>query len=133
METVMSLVDDIKEKISSDEYKKLVDQIMIANKEQIKIKEFGLEYNMVHTEFCGNCEEIVSRVIDFPRNNVKIRVCDEDCCGCCMGDFFTNLTMSSIRVKSIESEIERIGYCNYSYTSKCGENIVYNLIFSKLM
>ena len=38
METVMSLVDDIKEKISSDEYKKLVDQIMIANKEQIKIK-----------------------------------------------------------------------------------------------
>lgn len=51
METVMSLVDDIKEKISSDEYKKLVDQIMIANKEQIKIKEFSLEYNMVHTEF----------------------------------------------------------------------------------
>ena len=131
METLMSMIDDIKEKISSEEYKSLVDQIVAAKKDEKEYKEFSMEYSVISTDFCPNCEELVSKIISFPKTKIVIRVCEDNMCGCCMGDFLSHLTMTRTRVEAIQKNIDESGYCTYQYTHNQHESIVYNLIFSK--
>ena len=62
----MSMIDDIKEKISSEEYKNLVEQIVAAKKDEKEYKEFSMEYSIISSDFCSNCEELVAKIISFP-------------------------------------------------------------------
>jgi|UniRef100_A0A6C0J3P2 hypothetical protein len=127
METLMSMIDDIKEKISSEEYKNLVDQIAAAKKDEKEFKEFSMEY----TVFCPNCEDLISKIISFPKTKIVIRVCEDNIRGCCMGEFLSHLTMTRTRVEAIQKNIDESGYCTYQYTHNQHESIVYSLIFSK--
>ena len=132
----MSMIDDIKEKISSEEYKNLVEQIVAAKKDEKEYKEFSMEYSIIFTDFCSNCEELVSKIISIPKTKILVRVCDDNVCGnnvcgCCMGEFLSHLTMTRTRVEAIQKNIDDSGYCTFQYSHNQQDNIIYNLIFSK--
>ena len=125
----MSLVDEIKEKISSEEYKVLVDKIAEVNKEKILIKELCLEYSMVISDICENCEEQIPKIVSIPITVVKIRITD-DCPCCCMNNFLSQLTMHTKLYDRVINSIESTGYYSYSYINEHNSNVVYSLIFS---
>tara|TARA_Y100000389_G_C17445202_1_gene511141 strand:+ start:996 stop:1403 length:408 start_codon:yes stop_codon:yes gene_type:complete len=131
MDQILSLVDEIKEKINSEEYKVLVEKIAEVNdKQKILIKELCLEYSIIISDICDNCEEQTSKIVSIPMSIVKIRILDECNC-CCMNNFLSHLSMHTKLYERIKNSIETIGYYSYCYNNEYNPNVVYSLIFSK--
>jgi len=128
----MSLVDDIKEKITSEEYKELVEKIAEVGKDRIEIEELCLEYSIIISDICENCEEPVSKIVSVPMANIKIRI-NEDCPCCCMTNFLSHLSMHRKLFERIQDSIDKVGYYSFCYNSEFNSSLVYNLIFSKKM